>query len=113
MENGTYFFLIFVATIVITRIVLLPNRLHSPTVLGFRLHHYMYGLVLMVLSWIISNVFILAVGLGFFVDELPHILFSRTFFFSVKTYYSHKMMLGVVFFILLAFLFRNQIVSVI
>lgn len=112
MLPSTYFFLIFLATIVITRVALLPRRAYCPTIIGFRLHHYMYGLVLMLISWSASNIFLFAIGLALLVDELPQML-SGKLFYGWNVYYSSKIMLGVILFMFLVFLLRNQIISII
>ena len=54
MIQGDYFFLVFLGTIAVTRLLLLSKR-SSPTIKGFRLRHYMYGLVLIVLAFIFDN----------------------------------------------------------
>ena len=69
-----YFFLLFLITILVTRIVLYVKAISSQTVQGFRIHHWMYGVVLVILSFIYSNIALFAIGLGLFVDELSYIL---------------------------------------
>ena len=69
--NPVYLFGIYVVTILIARIPLLFWHNHAPKIGGFQLHHYMYGLVLLVVYFLVPQNILLAVGLGLFVDELP------------------------------------------
>ena len=64
-------FVIYVATILVTRIFLLFWHTHAPNIAGFQLHHYMYGLVLIAFYFLIPRPIFLAIGLGLIVDELP------------------------------------------
>ena len=73
MIQGDYFFLFFLGTIAVTRLLLLSKK-GSPTIKGFRLRHYMYGLILIMSAFIFDNLTVYAIGLGLFVDELPLIL---------------------------------------
>lgn len=106
--NEYYFFLIFVLTILITRIFLFIKPVASPTIKGFRIHHWMYGITLIILSFIFSNITMYAVGLGLFVDELSYILIGGK---THKDNYSTKSLLGTVIFILAIYLLRNQILG--
>lgn len=112
MTAPDYFFLIFAATIILIRLILFPRKGHSPTIYGIRLHHYMYGFALVVLSLIFSNLALYAIGLGLFVDELPQAL-TRKLVYGWDVYYSPSMLFGVLFIVILVYIFRNQIVSVI
>lgn len=106
--NEYYFFLIFVLTILVTRIFLFIKPVASPTIKGFRIHHWMYGITLIILSFIFSNITMYAVGLGLFVDELSYILIGGE---NHKDNYSTKSLLGTVIFILAIYLLRNQILG--
>ena len=77
MLPENYFFAVFLLTILITRIFLYYKPVASPTIKGLRLHHYMYGLVLAVVGFVLSNITLYGVGLGLFVDELTYILIRR------------------------------------
>lgn len=68
--NETLFVHTFLGTILLTRVFLCVFPLESPTIHGFRLHHYMYGLILMPTGIFFSDVLLFAVGLGLFVDEV-------------------------------------------
>lgn len=106
--NEYYFFLIFVLTILVTRIVLFIKPVASPTIKGFRMHHWMYGVILIILSFIFSSITLYAVGLGLFVDELSYILIGGK---THRDNYSTKSLLGTVIFILAIYLLRNQILG--
>jgi len=71
MTEVAQFFLIFLGTIIVTRLVLLPQRILYPRIFGYHVHHFVYGIVLVVIALFLSNLFLYAVGLGLFVDELP------------------------------------------
>lgn len=101
------FFAIFLATILITRIYLYYRPTSSPTLFGLRLHHYMYGLVLTVFGLLIDSLFVYAVGLALFVDELAFLLLRGT---SHEDNYSWKSLLGTALFIALVFILRDYLV---
>ncbi|MDO8594720.1 MAG: hypothetical protein Q7R93_04390 [bacterium] len=67
----TYFLLIYALTIVLTRLCLWIWPSHTGKIVGFQPHHYMFGLVLMVLYLFMSKITLLAVGVGLLVDEIP------------------------------------------
>lgn len=111
--NGDYFFLIFLGTVAVIRFFLLW-KIGSPTIKGFRLRHYMYGVVLIVLAFFNHNLTICAVGLGLLVDELPLILLKgpghkEHFWRGMEDYYSPWCVSGVLIFIFLTYLFRDTI----
>lgn len=106
MSEPYTFFLIFLGTIVFTRVCLAVKPVSSPTIHGFKLHHYMYGIVLMVVGGLIGNMPMFAVGLGLFVDELP-ILWKREFHY--KEYKSIQCRIGVVVFIIIVFFLKDYI----
>ncbi len=66
----TTFFLIFVATIIVTRVLLYVRPIDSPTVWGFRVHHYMYGIIGLPVALLSNSLAMFAIALGLFVDEL-------------------------------------------
>jgi hypothetical protein len=90
MDKSLYFFLIFLATIIITRIFVYIKPIASPTINGLRLHHYMYGLILLVLSLFVKNILIYAIGLGLFLDELAYILIGGKNRFQAQEYTAWK-----------------------
>jgi len=69
LSPETKFFLIFILTIIITRVSLFIAGLYvsdadnlGVTLFGLRLHHYMYGLVLIPLGIVFAKVFLYALG---------------------------------------------------
>lgn len=102
------FFFVFLATILITRFVLYVHPMPSPSIGGFRLHHYMYGLALLTVGYALGSAIIFAVGLGLFVDELTYLLMGG------KTHadnYSMISLLGTLMFIVLVFFLKDYIVA--
>ncbi len=100
------FFLIFLGTILLVRFILFFYPTSSPTIAGFRLHHWMYGIVLLSIAFAIRKIPLLAVGLALVVDELTFILMNG------KTHaenYSALSLLGTVFFMIIVFLYRSKI----
>lgn len=71
MKISFYLLGIYVATIVITRIYLSIFPHHGPKIGNFQIHHYMYGLVLIVAYFLIRRPELLAIGSAWIVDELP------------------------------------------
>lgn len=96
-----YFFLIFLTTILITRIVLFVKPVSSPTIKGFRVHHWMYGVLLITISIFIKNIYLLAIGLGLFIDELTFLIMRGK---THKDNYSFKSLLGTILFIIIVYL---------
>lgn len=109
MNNRNYFFLVFVLTIAITRLFLLSSDIASPTVWGLRLHHYMYGVVLLVASIWVYRTTLSAVGLGLFVDELPQLV--RNDFNTWYDYYS-PINMGLVFVLVVIVYLGTQLILI-
>ena len=114
LQSGSYFFSVFLLTILITRIVLLPRkRIISPKVRGVHVHHYVYGLMLIALSFVVSSLTVFAVGVGLFVDELP-LFGTERWLFSEEdwhwgVYDSPKSLTILLFSIFIVYLFRGII----
>ncbi|MBL4693975.1 hypothetical protein JKY72_01245 [Candidatus Gracilibacteria bacterium] len=119
MEDSKYFFLVFVLVLVLTRVGVylwvyyVMNYLHQAPpqtiMFGFRVHHYMYGILLMIIGAISKNMMISAVGMALFVDELPFVLRG------VETHeanYSLLSNLGVVFFAFVVYFFRENLLKI-
>jgi hypothetical protein len=107
MEIKDYFFLVFLLTIALTRLWLLINPISSPTIKGLRLHHYMYGLVIIIISLLFANLTLYAVGWGLLVDELIFLIPNPTKPFHYKEYFSLKGLLGTLFLAVLVYIFRG------
>lgn len=68
------FSILVAGTVVITRIWLYMRPRASPTILGFRLHHYMFGLVGIVAGLVLHMLAVYAIGMGLFIDEVTFLL---------------------------------------
>ena len=106
MEIKLYFFVIFFITVIVTRVFLYLHPTPSPTINGFRTHHYMYGLILAPTGALLGSVTIYAVGVGLVVDELGYLLIGG------KTHtenYSKVSLLLLGLFVILVYIFRKQL----
>lgn len=106
MYKTSRFFSIFLFTIAITRVFLYFNPTPSPTIHGFRTHHYMYGLVLAPIGIAAGSVVLFAIGVGLFVDELGYLLIGGQ---THADNYSASSLLLLCIFIILIYLNRNKI----
>ena len=104
---SNYFFLIFLATIAITRLFIFVYPIPAPTFGKFRTHHYMYGLVGILVGLVLHSVLIYAIGLGLFVDELTYLLMRGK---DHKDNYSKISLLGTLFFVIIVFVFRDYLI---
>ncbi len=104
----TTFFLIFLITIIITRVVLFVRPVASPTVKGFRMHHWMYGLFLVCIALLLHSIALYAIGLGLFVDELTYILIGGK---THKDNYSTISIVGTVVFIGIVYFLQAILVN--
>lgn len=114
MSNGDYFFLIFLGTIAVTRFFIFLTKMAGPTIKGFRVRHYMYGIILILVAFLMRNIAIYAIGLGWLVDELPPILVKgpghkEEQWRGCEDYFSQWCVAGVLILIFLVFIFRNVI----
>ncbi len=110
MPHADQFFYIFLATVLITRVFLFIKPTASPTVKGFRLHHYMYGIVLVVIGLMFHSLATYAIGLGLFVDEVSYLVIKGK---THKDNYSTKSILGTLALVLLVFICRKYLVLLI
>jgi len=106
MEPSYTFFLIFIITVVVTRVFLYFKPIASPVIKGFRLHHYMYGLILSVLGIVLGSVTIFAIGIGLFVDELGFLLIGGK---THKENYSKLSLILLCTFVILVYIFKSQL----
>ncbi|MDO8564207.1 MAG: hypothetical protein Q7R87_04310 [Nanoarchaeota archaeon] len=107
MNNGDLFFIIFFVFIIVMRILLRKNPVKSPTVKGFRFHHYMYGIILTPIGGLLGNVWIYAIGWALFIDEIWVILTGR---FTHEDNYSKEAFLTLGLFVIAFYFLRNWIV---
>jgi len=106
METQLYFFLIFFATIILTRVFIFIYPISAPTINGFRTHHYMYGIILASIGALLGSIAIYAIGLGLFVDELGYLIIGGK---THEENYSKQSLLLLGFFIVLTYIFREQL----
>ena len=65
------YFLLYVLTIAVVRAWLKIFPKHGPTMFGFRPHHWAYGLVLVIVSFLFQLPALAAIGAALIVDEIP------------------------------------------
>ncbi len=106
-----YFFCTLLTIIITRTFVYLFNR-PSPTIKGFRTHHWMFGLLLSIILFCISsfyvNIYLLSISMGIFLDEIGFIIVRGK---THEDNYSPKSFMILMFFILLLFIFRKNIVN--
>ncbi len=112
MQTANYLFVIIAITVVVTRLWLLVTHLGSPTIRGFKLHHYMYGIALIVLAFLISNLTLYGIGIGLFIDEFALVLVKKGNNFHWKEYNSLLGRVGALVCLGLCYVFMNYIVFV-
>ncbi len=88
-KDTIMFSVILLLTIVVVRLILHFTRIKSPTIKGYRMHHFHYGILMMVVGTILQSVPLFSIGYGFYVDEKPCI-FHYGSNFGYKEYSSLK-----------------------
>jgi hypothetical protein len=101
------FFIIFLFTILITRLFLFLKPVPALTVAGFRTHHWMYGVLGVFLGIIFRSLFLYSIGLGLFIDELTYILIGGK---NHNDNYSKMSLFGTILFILIVFLLKEYFI---
>ena len=106
-----YFLLTFI-TILITRVVVYIFNKPSPTIKSFRTHHWMFGLFFTIILFCISsfytNIYLLSISMGVFLDEIGFIIIRGK---THEDNYSPKSFMLLIFFIILLFIFRENIIN--
>ncbi len=106
------FFLFTTLTIIITRVLVYIFNKPSPTIKNFRTHHWMFGLVFTIIFFYISsfytNIYLLSISMGIFLDEIGFIIIRGK---THEDNYSPKSFMILIFFILLLFIFRENIIN--
>lgn len=69
----------------------------------------MYGLVIVGISMLFSNIVVYGIGLGLIIDELPLFIRYKNNDFHWKEYNSNYSRIGVILCLILLFIFRNYI----
>jgi hypothetical protein len=102
--------LFFVVTISVsvTRLVLYLFPVSSPTILGFRIHHYMYGILAVALGLASRNLLVYSVGIGLSIDEATYLLMRGK---SHRDNYSAISLIGTGVLLVVTFLARNALAS--
>lgn len=106
------YFLFILLTILLTRIWVYFFPKPSPTIKKFRTHHWMYGLLFMIILFCISsfytNIYLLSISMGIFLDEIGFIIIRGK---THEDNYSPKSFMILLAFILLLFIFREDIIN--
>src|SRR3989344_2338027 len=92
-------FIIYTLTIIATRIFLTFFHIHGRKIGNIQPHHYMHGLVLVGLYFLIYWPVLLAVGVALVVDEIPLFFIFKTWDWPDdhwKQYHSWQSIVGVV-----------------
>ncbi len=108
MNIADTFFLIVFATVLITRIFLFIHPTPSPRVGPLRLHHWMFGLILIPLGIFLNSLLVYGIGVGLFIDELTFVLMGGK---SHEENYLPISFVGTAFFVLLAFILRGYLLT--
>lgn len=106
------YFLYTMIIIIVTRVLVYLFNKPSPTIKNFRTHHWMYGLLFTIILFCISsfytNIYLLSISMGIFLDEIGFIIIRGK---THEDNYSPKSFMILMFFVLLLFIFRENIVS--
>lgn len=89
----------FLLSIILTRFFLYFFPISSPKIKSFKIHHYMYGILIMMISFIISSKFFFYIGFGLFLDEVPCLLLYGKFHYKEYNSKDTLMMLVLLIFI--------------
>jgi hypothetical protein len=107
MVTSNYFFIIFLSTVLIIRLFLFVRPISSPTISGFRIHHYMYGVVGIVIGLLVHFILVYAIGLGLFIDELTYLIIRGK---NHADNYSRISLFGTLVFVIIVFIFKSYLV---
>ena len=105
------YFLITMITILITRVLVYKLNKPSPTIKNFRTHHWMFGFLFSIILFLISNFYTnmyLSISNGIFLDEIGLIIIKGK---THEDNYSPESFMILIFFILLLFIFRENIIN--
>ncbi len=106
------FFLFTTISILLIRVWVYLFPKPSPTIKQFRTHHWMYGLLFTIILFCISNIYtnlyLLSISVGLFLDEIGFILINGK---THEDNYSPKSFLILLCFIIILFIFREKIID--
>lgn len=102
------FFAIVFLTVAVTRFFLYVwPPAPGPVISGFRIHHYVYGLIAIGVGLIGGMPIVYAIGVGLLVDELALILMRGD---THEENYSTLALLGTALFVWVVFLLRDYLI---
>ena len=106
------YYLFTMLTVILTRIFVYIFNKPSPTIKNFRTHHWMYGLFFTIILFCISsfytNIYLLSISMGIFLDEIGFIIIKGK---NHEDNYGPKSFMILIIFILVLFVFRENIVN--
>lgn len=112
MRDHDKFYLVSVITTWIVRVAVYLKPIASPTVNGFRFHHWMYGsagiILCLVLAPFRKSVTALGIATGVFLDESGYLMIGGK---NHEDNYSPESFMWIMVFEVLLFLFRKHIVK--
>ncbi len=103
------FFLIVAATVLITRVFLFLYPMPTPKIGSFRPHHWMTGLALIPIGLLLHSIWIYAIGVGLFIDELTFVLMRGQ---SHEDNYSRISLAGVATLLIIVFIARHHLTAI-
>ena len=116
MNKVTQFTLIFIITLLLTRVgvylggLIFTHWLKLPlpenTFFGIRIHHYVFGIILMLIGYLIKNTALSAVGMALFIDELTFLIIGGK---THEDNYSFVSILGTIILGGLVIIFRRPL----
>jgi hypothetical protein len=99
---------IYILTIVIMRIILTYRHIGLRKIWKIQPHHYMHGLIIVLIYFLTRNPLLLAVGSALIVDEIPLFFIFHSWDWPDdqiwEKYHSWQCIAGVIFISLLGFL---------
>lgn len=118
MNTADYFFILFLGTITVSRLVLAFPKRAKLKVGNFRIRHYMYAIVLVPLAFFMHSLALFAFGLGFLADELPLIPtkglgYRSEHWRGCDDYFTAWCVAGVLIIVCVVFLLRGSIAALI
>ena len=108
MYQANLFIIVFLITLITIRIAVYLKPIPSPTSKGFRMHHYMYGIVLIPISILTNSIILFGIGTALFFDELTFLLIGGK---THKDNYSATSIMGTIGFAIILFIFRDFLLS--
>lgn len=110
------FFLIILITVLVIRVILhgaavgkskfQRSIVPKPVIKNVRIHHYVYGIILCVVAVLIKRLDVMAIGLGFVIDEVWFVIRLQS---DDNKYLSYSSLVGTFAILLLLYFFRVQI----